>query len=434
MNLRQFSRREPYFYGMKLLIKNIKGLVGARETNPGILSGAAMRELPILSNAWLAVEDGIIVDFGTMEEWGGITDWRDLEVIDASGKYLFPGWCDSHSHLVYAGNREGEFVDRIRGHSYAEIAANGGGILNSAMKLAEASEEELLVAALDRANSIIQMGTTALEIKSGYGLSVESELKMLRVIRKLSEILPIPIKSTFLGAHAFPTEYKGREDAYIDLIINEMLPAIAEENLADYIDAFLEEGYFSIEQVTRILDAGAKYGLKGKVHVNQFTANGGVKACVQRQCLTVDHLEELTAADVEALKEGNTIPVALPSCSLFLSIPYTPARTLIDAGLPLALATDYNPGSTPSGNMNLVVGLACFKMKMLPEEAFNAATINGAAAMELEDEVGSITPGMRANFFLTKPMNSPYFLPYSFGENLVDEVFVNGKKYAPITL
>ncbi|MDG1262939.1 MAG: imidazolonepropionase [Flavobacteriales bacterium] len=419
---------------MKLLIKNIKGIVGAREEKPGLLSGAAMKEMPMLENAWLAVEDGIIVDFGLMENWGGITDWRDLEVTDADGKYLFPGWCDSHTHLVYAGNREGEFVDRIKGLTYAEIAENGGGILNSAMKLASASEDELFEAAMKRADRVIRMGTTAIEIKSGYGLTVAAELKMLRVIKRLKEALPIPVKSTFLGAHAFPKEYKENPDGYIDLIINEMLPQIAEEKLADYVDAFLEDGYFSIPQVTRILEAAAAYGLKGKVHVNQFTANGGVKACVDLGCISVDHLEELTDADVQALKGGSTIPVALPSCSLFLTIPYTPARMIIDAGLPLALATDFNPGSTPSGNMNLVVALACFKMKMLPEEAFNAATINGAAAMELEEEIGSITPGMRANFFLTEAINSPYFIPYSFGDTLVDEVYVDGKKYEGLTL
>lgn len=413
---------------MKLLIKNIKGLVGAREEAPGILKGKSLSDLPVIENAWLAVEDGVIADFGEMKDWGGILDWRDLEVIDAEGRYLLPGWVDSHTHLVFAAPREGEFVDRIKGLTYAEIAEKGGGILNSARRLADMSEDQLYTEALERAWKLIRMGTLAIEIKSGYGLSVEAELKMLRVAKRLKEELPIPVKSTFLGAHAVPTELKGNTDAYVDIVIKDMLPKVAEEGLADYIDAFLEDGYFSIEQTERIMEAGAQFGLKAKIHVNQFTANGGVAACVKHNALSVDHLEELTDADVKALQNSNTIPVALPSCSFFLNIPYTPARTLIDADLPLALATDFNPGSTPSGNMNFVVSLACIRMNMLPEEAINAATINAAAALELENEVGSITPGMKANFFLTQPIPSLAYLPYAFGEMLVDRVFVDGRE------
>ncbi|MCH2199935.1 MAG: imidazolonepropionase [Flavobacteriales bacterium] len=411
---------------MKMLIKNIKGLVGAREEAPSILKGADMKDLPIIEDAWLAVEDGVIADFGKMEDWPGISDWRDLEVMEADGKFILPGFVDSHTHIVYAANREGEFVDRIKGLTYAEIAEKGGGILNSARILAEASEDDLFEAAFARAEGFIHMGTTALEVKSGYGLSIEAELKMLRVIRRLEEALPIPVRSTFLGMHAIPMEYKGNPEAYIDLVINEMLPAVAEEKLADYVDAFLEDGYFSAKQTVRLIEAADKYGLDAKIHVNQFTATGGVRACAEAGALTLDHLEELTDDDVQAMLQYDTIPVALPSCSFFLSIPYTPARQIIDAGLPIVLASDYNPGSTPNGNMSLVIAMACIKMNMLPEEAINAATLNAAAALQLSEVTGSITPGMRADFIMTKPMSSINYLPYSFGEQLVDGVFVEG--------
>lgn len=412
----------------KLLIKNIKGLINAREIAPTKLSGAEMQDLSVLSDAWLAVEDGLIADFGEMKDWPGITDWRDLEVIDAEGKFLFPSWVDSHTHLVFAANREGEFVDRINGLTYQEIAAKGGGILNSARKLASMSEDELFDRAHERAWNLMRLGTGAMEIKSGYGLNLEAELKMLRVIRRLKEALPIPVKSTFLGAHAIPQEFAGNADGYMAEVIEKMLPRVVEENLADYVDIFIEEGYFSVEHGRSLLEAAAKHGIQGKIHVNQFSVQGGVELGVEMNALSVDHLEELNDADIESLKRGNTMAVALPSCSFFLGIPYTPARKIIDSGLPLALATDYNPGSTPSGNMNFVNSLACIQMKMTPEEAFNASSINGAYAMGLENEMGSITPGKRANFFLSKSISSYAYLPYAFAENCIDSVFVNGEK------
>lgn len=412
---------------MKLLIKNIRGLVGAQSESPALLRGAEMRRLPVIENAWMAVENGRIADFGEMHDWPGISDWRDLEVIDADGRFVFPSWCDSHTHLVYAGNREGEFVDRIHGLSYEEIAARGGGILNSADKLRLASEEELYESASQRLREVMRMGTGAIEIKTGYGLTLESELKMLRVIARLKADFALPIKSTFLGAHAYPREYAQNKTAYIDYLLQEMLPNVAAEGLADYIDVFCEKNYFSNEDTDRILEAGARFGLRSKVHVNQFTAAGGIAVCTKHNALSVDHLEVLGEGDVEALLASQTIPVALPGCSLFIRIPYTPGRTIIDAGLPLALATDYNPGSCPSGNMNLVVSLACIHMQLTPEEAINAATVNGAYAMELQHEVGSISPGKAANFFISRNMPSVGFLPYSFGTMPVEQAYVNGR-------
>eukprot|EP01090_Pellita_catalonica_P002108 TRINITY_DN11767_c0_g1_i1.p1 TRINITY_DN11767_c0_g1~~TRINITY_DN11767_c0_g1_i1.p1 ORF type:complete len:387 (-),score=87.21 TRINITY_DN11767_c0_g1_i1:481-1566(-) len=350
------------------------------------------------------------------------------KTVDCTGKMMLPTWCDSHTHIVYAGNREQEFVDRINGLSYEEIANRGGGIVNSAKKLQETSEEELYQQSAKRLEEVIALGTGAVEIKSGYGLTVDAELKMLRVIKKLRENYNVPVKATFLGAHAFPTEYKNNREGYINVIIEEMLPKVAEENLADFVDAFCETGYFSVEDTDRILTAAQQYGLTPKVHVNQFTTIGGVQVSIKHNALSVDHLEVMNTEDIEALKGTQTMPVALPSCSYFLSIPYTPARDIINAGLPLALATDYNPGSTPSGNMNFVVATACIKMKMTPEEAINAATINGAYAMNLSNEVGSITKGKKANLILTKEIPSYGFLPYSFGSNLIDSVFINGKE------
>lgn len=413
---------------MKLLIKNIKQLVGCFDEAPLRIAGRQMANFPLLNDAWLAIEDGLIADFGVMEEWPGISDWRDLEVIDATGKFVMPGFVDSHTHLVHASTREGEYVDRINGLSYADIAARGGGILNSAQKLMDASEDQLFEEALQRVSKAIKHGTTAFEIKSGYGLSLESEMKMLRVIQRLKSAVDVPVKATFLGAHAVPRDFIGRKDAYVDYIINEMLPAITAENLADYIDAFCEKSYFSVDDTLRIMEAGTKYGLKAKIHVNQFTSLGGVRAFIEAGALSLDHLEELSDDDLSALTSGSSIPVALPGCSHFLSIPYTPGRKLIDAGLPLALATDYNPGSAPSWNMNTVISLACTKMNLLPEEAICAATVNGAAALELENSCGAIVPGFKANLIITKDMPSLAFLPYSFGENLIDHVLVNGKK------
>ena len=409
---------------MITLITNIKELLQVRESNVKKVSGKEMATLPTIKNAFLVIENEYITNFGTMDNCPEInTD----KTIDATGKIVLPTWCDSHTHLVYAGNREGEFVDRINGLSYEEIAKRGGGILNSAIKLNETSEEEIYNQSKVRLEEVMQLGTGAVEIKSGYGLTVEGELKMLRVIKKLAENYPVKIKATFLGAHAFPTEYKDNHSGYIDLIVNEMLPKIAQENLAEYIDVFCETGYFSVEETEKIMKAGKKYGLISKIHVNQFNAIGGIAASVKHKALSVDHLEIVTDEDIEVLKNSETMPVALPSCSYFLSIPYTPARKMLQAGLPLALATDFNPGSTPSGNMNFVVATACIKMKMTPEESINAATINGAYAMGISDTHGSITIGKKANLILTKPITSYYQLPYAFGSNLIENVMIEGK-------
>lgn len=409
---------------MQTLIINIKELIQIREIGIQKVSGNEMANLPLLKNAFLLIENDLIADFGLMNDCPTLPN---AKIIDASGKVVLPTWCDSHTHLVYAGNRVQEFVDRINGLSYEEIANRGGGILNSAQKLNETSENEIYEQSKVRLEEVMKLGTGAIEIKSGYGLTVEGEIKMLRVIRRLAENYPIKIKATFLGAHAFPKEYKENHSGYIDLIINEMLPKIAEENLADYIDAFLETGYFSVEETERIMEAGKKYGLISKIHVNQFTAINGIAACVKHNALTVDHLEIVTDEDIEVLKNAETMPVALPSCSYFISIPYTPARKMMTAGLPLALATDYNPGTTPSGNMNFVVATACIKMKMTPEEAINAATINGAYAMGISATHGSITKGKKANLIITKPIHSFYQLPYEFGSNLIESVIIEGE-------
>ena len=409
---------------MQTLIINIKELLQVRETPIDKVSGSDMAVLPSIKNAFLLIEDDTIAAFGSMDNCPKL---HPENTIDATGKIVLPSWCDSHTHLVYAGNREQEFVDRINGLSYEEIANRGGGILNSAKRLNETSEAEIYQQSKKRLEEVIQQGTGAIEIKSGYGLTVEGELKMLRVIKKLAQDYPIAIKSTFLGAHAFPTEYKENHSAYIDIIINEMLPKIAEENLADYVDAFLETGYFSVAETERIMEAGKQYGLPAKIHVNQFTAINGIAACVKHNALSVDHLEIVTEVDIEALKNTETMPVALPSCSFFISIPYTPARQMLNAGLPLALATDFNPGTTPSGNMNFVVATACIKMKMTPEEAINAATINGAYAMGLSATHGSVTVGKKANIIITKPLHSFYEIPYAFGSNPVEQVMLNGK-------
>ena len=408
---------------MKILIINIKELVQVREIGILKVVGIEMNELPTIKNAFLLIENNIISNYGEMKKCPTIS----VELtIDATGKMVFPTWCDSHTHIVYAGNREQEFVDRIKGLTYEEIANRGGGILNSAKKLNETSEEELYNQSKNRLEEVMKMGTGAIEIKSGYGLSVQGELKMLRVIKKLKENYPIEIKSTFLGAHAFPTTFKENHQGYIDILINEMLPAIANENLADFIDVFCESGYFSVSETEQIMKAGHKFGLIPKIHVNQFNSIGGVKAAVKNKALSVDHLEIMKHDDIEVLKKSITMPVALPCCSYFLGIPYTPARTIIDAGLPLALATDFNPGSSPSGNMNFVVATACIKMKMTPEEVINAATLNGAYAMNLSKTHGSITLGKKANIIITKPINSIYELPYAFGSNLIDSVLIEG--------
>lgn len=410
---------------MTTLITNIQELLQIRDASIRKVSGSEMAVLPSIKNAYLLIENDLIADFGLMENCPKI---NADETIDATGKVVLPTWCDSHTHIVYAGNRIQEFVDRINGLSYEEIANRGGGILNSAKKLNETSEEELYNQSKARLEEVMKQGTGAVEIKSGYGLTVDGEIKMLRVIKKLAQNYPIAIKTTFLGAHAFPVEYKENHSGYIDLIINEMLPKIAQENLADYIDAFCETGYFSVEETERIMEAGKKYGLRSKIHVNQFNAINGITACVKHNALSVDHLEVVTDEDIEVLKNTETMPVALPSCSYFISIPYTPARQMLNAGLPLAIATDFNPGTTPSGNMNFVVATACIKMKMTPEEAINAATINGAYAMGLEKTHGSITLGKKANIIISKEVTSFYQLPYCFGTDLIDSVIIEGKK------
>ncbi len=410
---------------MNLLLTNIKELLQVREPNIHKVSGSEMKELPTIKNAWLLVKDEKIADYGAMDN---MPDIKAEETIDVSGKIVLPTWCDSHTHIVYAGNREQEFADRINGLSYEEIANRGGGILNSAKTLQETPEDDVYAQSAKRLEEVMKLGTGAVEIKSGYGLTEEAELKMLRVIKKLRENYDLPVKSTFLGAHAIPKEYKQDPNAYMDLVINEILPKVAQEGLAEYIDIFCEKGYFTLEDTHRLLSAAKEFGMKPKIHVNQFNAIGGVKAGVEHDALSVDHLEVMNDEDIDALKGSSTMPVALPSCSLFLSIPYTPARKILEQGLPLALATDFNPGSTPSGNMNLVVSLACIKMKMTPEEAINAATINGAYAMELSETHGSITRGKTANFIITKEIPSYTFLPYAFGTNSIDSVYINGKK------
>ena len=411
---------------MKTLIQNIKGLIQYSDSKRGIIKGKDLDNLPVLENSFLIIVDDKIDSFGAMSDLAENAEKFDL-VVDAAGKFVFPSWCDSHTHIVYAGNREMEFVDRINGMSYEEIANKGGGILNSAKKLQNTSEEELIESAISRLNEVARMGTGAVEIKSGYGLTVDAELKMLRVIKKLKEQSPLTIKATFLGAHAIPQEYKDDREGYINLIINEMLPIVKDEQLADYIDVFCETGYFTPEETERIIQAGDDAGLKAKIHVNQFTSIGGIEACVKNSVLSVDHLEVMEDSDIESLKGSDVIPVLLPSCSFFLKIPYGPARKLIDADLPVTLATDFNPGSTPSGNIPFVVSLACIQMDMTPEEAINAATLNGAYAMEVDDDLGNIEVGKKANLFITKEIPSYSYLPYAFGSNLIETVFINGK-------
>lgn len=383
-----------------------------------------MKVLPIIENAYLYIEHDTIVEFGEMVNYKPI----DAEtVIDATGKIVLPSWCDSHTHIVYAGNRVSEFVDRINGLSYTEIANRGGGILNSAKKLQDTSEQDLYVQSLRRLNSVIAMGTGAVEIKTGYGLTVDAELKMLKVIKRLKQKSLAKITPTLLAAHAIPAEYRENKKAYLDKIIKELIPKASTLRIAQYIDVFCEEGYFSVSDTEAILEAGKRHNLTPKIHVNQFNILGGVALGVKHNALSVDHLEELNDDDIKALKNSETMPVALPGCSYFLGIPYTPARQIIDAGLPLAIATDYNPGSTPSGNMNFVVSTACIKLNMTPEEAINAATINGAYAMGISNMYGSITRGKKANLIITKPLEHYSSIPYEFGDNPVDQVIINGQ-------
>lgn len=385
-----------------------------------------MAQLPVLENGWLLIENGRISALGVMDELPAALSQNDLRTIDATGRFVLPGWCDPHTHTVFAAPREGEFVDRIKGLTYQEIAARGGGILNSAAKLRGMSEDALFVQAKARLETMMRQGTVAVEIKSGYGLTVESELKMLRVVKRLKAALPLQIKATLLAAHALPPEYANDREAYLDLICKELVPQVKAEDLADHVDTFCETNYFTVAEMERVLEAGAAHGLPGKVHVNQFTSIGGIQAAVKHGALSVDHLEVMEEADLDALVGSSTIPTLLPSCSFFLRIPYGPARQLMERDLPLALATDHNPGSTPSGNMNLVLSLACIQLRMLPEEAINAMTLNSAAAMGLEGELGSLSIGKRASLIITKPVPSLAYLPYAFGNDHIDTVLIDG--------
>ena len=410
---------------MATIITNIKLLVNTRHQNQ-LLRGKELADLPCIENAYLIIEEGIIAGYGSMTELQS-KNYLSQTTINVTGQFVLPAWCDSHTHLIFAASREDEFVDKIKGLSYAAIAAKGGGILNSASKLNETSEKELVRQAWSRLQEVIQSGTGAIEIKSGYGLSVAGELKMLRVIKKLQDISPIPIKATFLAAHTYPSGYKEDHQAYIDLIINEMLPVIANEKLADYIDVFCETGFFSPEETETICKAGMSYGLKPKIHANQLNLSGGTQVGVKLGAVSVDHLETMDDDAIQVLANSSTIGTLLPTAAFFLGMPLQPARKLINANCAIALATDYNPGSSPSGNMNLVIAMSCIQMKMLPEEAINAATINGAYAMELQDKVGSITVGKKANLIFTKPVPSLAYLPYSFGTNLIDRVMIAGQ-------
>ena len=408
---------------MFTIFTNIKQLAGVRKENK-LLRGKELAELPFIENAYLIVEDGIIAEYGEMSK---LQIQNSKFQIDASNQFVLPAWCDSHTHLVFAASREEEFVDKIKGMSYSEIAVKGGGILNSAKKLNETSEDQLFDLAWKRLEEVKHLGTGAIEIKSGYGLTVGGELKMLRVIKKLKERSGLSIKATFLGAHAYPPEYKDDHAGYIDLIIRQMLPEIAKEKLADYIDVFCESGFFSSQETETICKAGISYGLKPKIHANQLSLSGGVETGVKLGALSVDHLETMNDKTIEALANSGTIGTLLPTAAFFLRMPFQPARKLIDAGAAIALASDFNPGSSPSGNMNLVVAMSCIQMKMIPEEAINAATINGAFAMELQNEVGSISVGKKANLIFTRPIPSLAYLPYAFGSNLIDKVMIGGE-------
>lgn len=412
---------------MKTVIKNISELIQTEKIPRKWVSGEDMKSINTIKDAFLKIDNGIITSFGSMTDWTGIEDWNNTEVIDAEGGMVFPTYCDSHTHLVFAASREEEFIDRINGLSYTEIAQKGGGILNSAEKLQNVSEDMLFEDAMNRLNELVKMGTGAIEIKSGYGLTMEAELKILRVIQRLKENSDVTIKSTFLCAHAIPKEYKENKKGYIDLVINKVLPKVVKEKLADYIDVFCEEGYFNVDDTKRLLLAAKKFGIRAKTHVNQFNSIGGVKASIDLGALSVDHLEEMKEEDFTALKNSECMPTILPSCSFFLGIPYAPAREMMKRGLPVALASDYNPGSTPSGNMNFVASLGCIQLKMTPEEVINATTINTAYALGLQKELGSIALGKKANLFITKPIPSYAYLPYSFGDNLIQKVIINGR-------
>ncbi|MDR0828526.1 MAG: imidazolonepropionase [Prevotellaceae bacterium] len=408
-----------------MLIKNIKTLAGILPPNKLRLCGEEMNTLATIDNAYLLIENGLIKEFGKMAD---CPDYQG-ETIDASGKMVFPAFCDSHSHIVFAGSREGEFLDKINGLSYEEIAKRGGGIINSAKLLHQTSEDELYEQALKRLKMVVGFGTGALEIKSGYGLNTEDEIKMLRVIRRLRENSDMEIRATFLGAHAFPEQYKGCENDYVDLICDEMLPQISSDDLADFIDVFCDRGFFTVEQTAKILEAGKKYGLRGKIHANELDFSGGVQVGVKYNALSVDHLENSGKNEIAALKNSDTMPTGLPGCSFFSNLPYAPLKQLIDSGLSVALATDFNPGSTPSGNMKFALSLACIKMRLTPAQAINAATINGAYAMGISQTHGSITVGKVANMFITNEIPTVAYIPYSYTEPIIDKMILKGKVF-----
>lgn len=419
---------------MKLLVTNIAFLAGIQPSDKLRLEGKEMARLETIANAFLYVEDGRIHSYGAMSDLPTCNFPSDVQQIDAKGGSVLPSWCDSHTHIVFAGSREQEFVDKIRGLSYAEIAKRGGGILNSADKLHEMSEDELYQQAMRRVDEVIRKGTGCIEIKSGYGLNTADELKMLRVIKRIKEMTPLKVVATFLGAHAVSREYAGKQSEYVDLVIREMIPAVAKENLAEYIDVFCDTGFFTPEETARILEAGAKYGMRGKIHADELASSGGVEVGVRCNALSVDHLESMTAETIETLRGSETMPTALPGTSFFLNMPFALGRKVIDEGLPLAVASDYNPGSTPSGDMKFVISLACIKMRLLPAEAINAGTMNSAYAMGLSKDYGSITKGKVANFYITKPIPSVDFIPYAYTTPIVDRIFLRGEEYIPQTV
>ena len=419
---------------MKLLVTNIAFLAGIQPTDKLRLEGKEMAQLETIANAFLYVEDGRIHSYGAISDLPKCNLPSDVQQIDAKGGSVLPSWCDSHTHIVFAGSREQEFVDKIRGLSYAEIAKRGGGILNSADKLHDMSEDELYQQAMRRVDEVIRKGTGCIEIKSGYGLNTADELKMLRVIKRIKETTPLKVVATFLGAHAVSREYAGRQSEYVDLVIHEMIPAVAKENLAEYIDVFCDAGFFTPEETARILEAGAKYGMRGKIHADELASSGGVEVGVRHNALSVDHLESMTAETIETLRGSETMPTALPGTSFFLNMPFALGRKVIDEGLPLAVASDYNPGSTPSGDMKFVISLACIKMRLLPAEAINAGTMNSAYAMGLSKDYGSITKGKVANFYITKPIPSVDFIPYAYTTPIVDRIFLRGEEYIPQTV
>lgn len=408
---------------MKTLIKNIKELIQV-ERNPKLrVCGKDMASIETIKNAYLIVEDDKIAEFGEMSELKEQTSDKE---VDATGRMVFPSFCDSHTHMVYAGSREIEYIDKIRGLSYDEIAKRGGGILNSAKRVQEASEEQLYEDAMQRLEMMMRLGTGAVEIKSGYGMTTEAELKMLRVIRRLKENSPLTIKSTLLGAHGIPMEYRGRQEKFVDLVIDEMIPQAAKENLADFIDVFCDEGFFTCEDTERMLEAGAKYGMRPKIHANEMACSGGIQVAVKYNALSCDHLEYTGDEEIKCLLGSETMPTVLPGAAFFLNMVHAPVRKMMDAGLPVAIASDYNPGSSPSPNMQLILSMACVNYRMLPEEAINATTINTAYAMGVSKELGSIAVGKRANFYITKPISTYEYMPYAYGENKVERVFING--------